>query len=888
MPRGHAGMDSLSSIPVALTVTRHGDLVALAKGQELSAELLWKARTGEAGLGPQLLALAAAFVPLTPDLVFGRDLARAVLRAVAAAPANDTSLVEPEPGELVTMLAAVPPRTDLAGVQERSLANAWRQVAETVATELQKPGIDRQKYLLQHGVDEEVGRLWIHVAEQKDDRRHPFAFLATLARGRDEHGNVEHVLLGTAISERRDDPGGQQRLLAPLRRAAGRDATVRSLLDTHEMYHAVSWTPGDAHALMRAMPALEASGVRVRVPEWWRAEPIKPKVHVEIGNTEPGSFGLQALLDFKIRYFIGEDELSHSEWKQLMEGAAGLHQVHGRWVAFDPENHVDAMKHWRGIEEASERGRVGFAEGMRLLAGLPSVGDDDPVPAEWTAAKPGPWLAKTLAELQSPHGSPEADPGPALQGTLRPYQREGVGWLWLLARLGLGGCLADDMGLGKTIQVIALLLLLVRQQAPGPHLIVMPASLLGNWRSELARFGPSLRVRTAHRSAGDVDDASQFQNVDVVLTTYGTLLRQPWLQEQQWGLIALDEAQAIKNSQAKQTRAVKLLQSQHRLVMTGTPVENSLQDLWSLFDFCNPGLLGSASVFKSFSRGLGSDRDGLEPLRNLVRPYVLRRMKTDKRIIADLPDKSELQVYCGLTRVQAALYGQMVAALSAEVESSEGMHRRGLILAFLTRFKQICNHPSHYNRDGRWEVEDSAKFLRLQELCGSISDAGEKVIVFTQFREMCTPLANLLGETFDRPGLILHGGTPVHARAELVEQFQGEDGPPFMVLSLKAGGTGLNLTAASHVIHFDRWWNPAVENQATDRAFRIGQHKNVLVHKFVCRGTLEERIDTMLHDKQGLADGVLADDGERRLTELSTDELLRVVSLDLRAALTED
>ena len=321
--------------------------------------------------------------------------------------------------------------------------------------------------------------------------------------------------------------------------------------------------------------------------------------------------------------------------------------------------------------------------------------------------------------------------------------------------------------------------------------------------------------------------------------------------------------------------------------MTGTPVENSLADLWSIFDFINPGLLGGAGEFRGLCRRLGAD-DELGPLRRLVRPYLLRRLKTDRLVIADLPDKTEMQVYCGLTRVQAALYEQTVRALAREATDVDGKRRRGVILGFLTRLKQVCNHPSHYSGDGRFAAEDSAKFLRLQELCESIAASGEKLLVFTQFREMCGPLARLLEASFGRAGLVFHGGLSVRRRIETVAAFQRADGPPFLVVSLKAGGTGLNLTEASHVVHFDRWSNPAVENQATDRAYRIGQHRNVLVHKFVCRGTLEERIDAMIRGKQGLADNILDIDGERRLTELSTEELLRAVALDVRAALEED
>ena len=880
---------------VELTVNRTGDLVVLVAGEKPTVTRNHNKSTHDAhthdaprGGAPaflRMLHLAASDGALTPELAFGRELARSALRAAAAMPAGQEQHAELTPAEFESLRAARP--TSFHRLADYSLCSSWQELVLATATEVQALDAGRDEYFRRHGIGVESGQLWFHLAEQPGDASHPFAFIATLARSGAD-GRVQHQPLATAMHDCAGDVARQERLLAPLRRAAEQNEALRALLDSHEVFHSVAWTPQEAHGLLRAAPTLEAFGIRVRLPRWWHGEPLRPQLRVQVGGDEPAALGLGALLDFQLRYFIGENELSADEWKQLMRGAAGLHHLRGSWVELDANHQMEALRHWESVAAAAARGEVGFAEGMRLLAGLQHGTLREGDTAAWTVAQPGPWLAQTLAALQGPSGSTDADPGPALRGELRPYQRDGVSWLWLLVRLGLGGCLADDMGLGKTIQVIALLLLLQQHDAPGPHLIVLPASLLGNWRAELTRFGPDLRFHVAHRSAGDVDQPPAFDELDVVLTTYGTLLRQEWLRDRAWGLIVLDEAQAIKNAEAKQTRAVKALSGQHRLILTGTPVENTLVDLWSLFDFSSPGLLGSAADFKAFSRRLGTDKDSMEPLRALVRPYILRRLKTDRRVISDLPDKTELQVYCGLSRVQATLYARAVDSLASEVEATDGIRRRGLILAYLTRFKQICNHPSHYSGDDRYAVEDSAKFLRLQELCGPIVEAGEKLLVFTQFREVTGPLCALLAECFGRPGLVLHGGTPVARRAELVAQFQSESGPPFMVLSLKAGGTGLNLTAASHVVHFDRWWNPAVENQATDRAYRIGQHKNVLVHKFVCRGTLEERIDAMIQSKQGLADGVLADDGERRLTELSTEELMRVVSLDLRAALSED
>jgi len=353
----------------------------------------------------------------------------------------------------------------------------------------------------------------------------------------------------------------------------------------------------------------------------------------------------------------------------------------------------------------------------------------------------------------------------------------------------------------------------------------------------------------------------------------------------EWNLAVLDEAQAIKNPAARQTRAVKELKAAQRIVLTGTPIENRLGDLWSLFDYLNPGLLGSARRFSAFVKDSGDDGGRLGALRSLVRPYILRRLKTDKRIIADLPDKTEVKAFCGLSKKQAALYEQAVRELAQKIEETEGIQRRGLVLGYIMRFKQICNHPSQWLRDHAYGHDDSGKFRRLREIASELAQRQEKALVFTQFREMTEPLAACLADVFHRPGLVLHGGTPVKDRRGLVETFQADDGPPFFVLTTKAGGTGLNLTAASHVIHFDRWWNPAVENQATDRAFRIGQKRNVLVHKFVCRGTFEEKIDKLLEDKTALArdvvDGV---GGEAALTEMNNAELIRFVALDLEHA----
>jgi non-specific serine/threonine protein kinase len=440
------------------------------------------------------------------------------------------------------------------------------------------------------------------------------------------------------------------------------------------------------------------------------------------------------------------------------------------------------------------------------------------------------------------------------------------------------------------------LLLLIKEQKEKhqPHLLILPASLLGNWQAEISRFAPQLSLWIAHSGTNRNDQKPDLSKVDIIITTYGTLNRLPWLSETSWNIVILDEAQAIKNPTAKQTRAIKLLTSRVRFMLTGTPIENRLLDLWSLFDFVAPGLLGSSRVFadlsKSKSKNANTENKGqfFAAVRRLVNPYILRRLKSDKRIISDLPDKTEMQAYCTLTKQQIGLYQQAVNELAAKLENQvDDINRRGLVMSYLLRFKQICNHPNQWLGHGHYDHELSGKFLRLKELCETIVEKQEKVLIFTQFREIIPALSGFLAEVFKREGLTLDGQTKAKERAKRVEQFQQDQGPPFFVLSLKAGGTGLNLTAASHVIHFDRWWNPAVENQATDRAFRIGQKKNVLVHKFICRGTIEEKIDSLINSKKALSSEIMGRDNEIILTELSDAELMNMVTLDIHRAVDE-
>jgi len=779
-----------------------------------------------------------------------------------------------------------------------ALAEVWSDLdawvrAKGAAFEGGLTGFLRRRAPLWH----QVGRVCFHLAENRRDPDYPFAFLATYAPTVTSSSRVQYQPLSNALRQY----SGQQdkktliNLLSPVHVASQRSEFARELIESGDIYQPLAWTPPQAYRLLKEVPLLEESGILVRLPDWWKKRP-RPRVSVTIGDNKQKRFDAQGMLDFQVRLALGDQELTTAEWRELMAADDGLVLLRGQWVEVNREQLSEALEHWKKVEASVPDG-LSFVEGMRLLAGAPKdLADDDSSldeQGDWSFVRAGDWLGKLLADLRSPERLKEADPGTALRTTLREYQQVGVNWLSFLSSLGLGACLADDMGLGKTIQILALLLLLKkkRQQRRTPSLLVLPASLLANWKSEIEKFSPSLNAAFVHPSEMSMDDLTrmakrperELRDVDVVLTTYGMLLRQTWLLDVQWRIVVLDEAQAIKNPAARQTKTVKRVKAYARIALTGTPIENRLSDLWSLFDFLCPGLLGSQQRFKKFVNDLNSrEQDNrYAPLRSLIQPYILRRMKTDKRIIADLPDKTEVRAFCGLSKRQAALYTKLVEELADALKGLDGIKRRGLVLAYLMRFKQLCNHPSQLTSDGRFEPKDSGKFLRLAEICDEIASRQEKVLIFTQFRQMTQPLAGHLATVFDRPGLVLHGGTSIKRRKNLVDQFQCDDGPPFFILSLKAGGTGLNLTAASHVVHFDRWWNPAVENQATDRAFRIGQKRNVLVHKFVCSGTIEEKIDALIEEKTQLTTDLLEEGADKMLTEMNDKELIKLVSLDV-------
>jgi non-specific serine/threonine protein kinase len=862
----------------------------------------------ERGQGHGLLLLGAdeAGKSLPPVLSYWREFGARYVTALCThadgeTPPKAVSVAAPSAEELERIALLAPPMNGAEYLTAAVLEALWHDLDAAFRIELSESKSGVQDFLRSRNPAWNlVGRVHFNLAENRKDPDTPFAFLATYTTRLSAQAKAQHLPLGQALREYAGAANKDRllSLLVPVQRASETCSWLKTMVDEGEIFHPLRWTPREAMQLLQDAPSLEAAGVIIRMPAAWRGNrPPRPRVTGTVGGKPPSGLGQDALLDFQMEVTLDGEPLTAVEIRDLLARTDGLALVRGKWVEIDREHLKGMIDRFDEVERTAKNNGLAFGEAMRLLSGA-GISEEDAAAAahaDWAEVVAGPWLAETLQGLRSQQGLAQVDPGDTLHGVLRPYQETGVRWLYLLTKLGLGACLADDMGLGKTIQVLSLLLVLQRQASKGPRasLLVAPASLLANWAAEIERFAPGLKAIIAHPSAMSSAELKTLEtarpvDADVVITSYGSLLRMPWITEVDWRLAVLDEAQAIKNPDAKQTRAVKKLKAGARLALTGTPVENRLGDLWSIFDFVNPGLLGTAKEFTKFTKRLAEQQHAsYGPLRELVRPYILRRLKTDKTVIADLPDKTEIKAFCPLSRAQAALYGQAVKDFAQQLENVSGIARKGIVLSFLMRFKQICNHPSQWLGDGAWSEADSGKWARLRDIADVIAAKQEKMLVFTQFREVTSPLAAFLGSVFGRPGLVLHGETEVKKRKDLVRRFQEDPSVPFFVLSLKAGGSGLNLTAASHVVHFDRWWNPAVENQATDRAFRIGQTKNVLVHKFICRGTVEEKIDELIESKRRLSHDLLESGAEVLLTELKDDELLKLVALDINKALKE-
>ncbi len=719
-------------------------------------------------------------------------------------------------------------------------------------------------------------RIFFHLVESKDED-YPFAFLATYAT-KGERGKVRHVPLKYALMEYQNEREKLLGLLACLNRAAEACQLIGSFVESGEMFHTLKLTADEAYTILKAIPQIEQSGILCRIPNWWKHRSSSVSMSVSLGDEKPAMLGFDTLVSMKPKLVVDGVPLSEEDIRQLLGQTEGLALLKGKWVEVD---HARLEKLLQQMEEYS--GNISLLDALQG-GGLPRPSEQDGSAASdvdlGTVVTNGAWLSELLHNLRVPSGIRSVIVPKTFQASLRPYQKVGYTWLNYMSRLGFGACLADDMGLGKTVQLLAFLEKLRVTDRKARVLLVVPASLLGNWQRETQRFAPDMDYCLLHgKSAAVLGKQVAEKPAFLTITTYGMAQRIKELEEITWSCIVLDEAQAIKNPATKTTRQIKKLSGKMRIAMTGTPIENELTNLWSLFDFLNKGLLGSSVEFRDFCSNLDERPEGYAHLKGMVSPFMLRRVKSDKRIISDLPEKWEKVDYVGLSKKQVVLYRKVVTELEQRLGELEGMERRGVVLAAIMKLKQICNHPDQYLGQQAFVPEESGKFQMLREICETIYEKRERVLVFTQFKELTEYLAQYLSEIFNEKGFVLHGGTPVAKRSQIVEAFQGEDYVPFVVLSVKAGGIGLNLTGANHVIHFDRWWNPAVENQATDRAYRIGQTKNVMVHKLVCEGTIEEKIDEMLNSKKELAEQVVGSGGESWITEMGDEALLSLLKL---------
>ena len=735
-----------------------------------------------------------------------------------------------------------------------------------------------------------VGRIFFHLVENKD-ALHPFAFLATYSTRLNQDGDSRHVPLKFALQEFSGNKAKLLELLAMVHEAAKTSKMLGQMLDSGGIFHPLAWSAKQAYQFLKDIPVFEMAGILCRIPNWWKAGGPRVSIDLQFGSQKPSFVGMEAVLSFSAGLLLDGEPLSKEEIQRLLAQSEGLAFIKNKWVAVDPDNLQKTLAAYEKAQEMMAGGGLSWLDAMRLQMTPEKLLGDATAALDDVGVSHGKWLADVMQKLRDPQILRNIQPNENFKAKLRTYQQTGLNWLCFLHSLRLGACLADDMGLGKTVQVLALLNCLYaskkrRKSRKPASLLVIPASLLANWADEINRFYPDLSFFIAHpgmHSSGELAAGNKnlIKAHDLVITTYALAGRYRFLQDHAWYCLILDEAQAIKNPGTKQTRIIKKYKAQTRLILTGTPIENRLSDLWSLFDFLNPGLLGSAAEFKRFVKALNRDHSKYGQLRQLIHPYILRRLKTDKTVIRDLPAKVEMKTYTDLAPKQIVLYQQMVDGLETALAVKDGMQRKGLILSSLMKLKQLCNHPDQYLGGNGYREAESGKFRRLREICQTIHEKRERVLVFTQFKEIIDPLCTFLASIFHHPGLFIHGSVSVKKRKTVLSEFQGEKYVPFMVLSLRAGGVGLNLTRANHVIHLDRWWNPAVEDQATDRAFRIGQKKNVLVHKFITSGTIEEKIDLMIEAKKQLSQDVIAAGNEDWITEMDNMQVMDLFRLSL-------
>lgn len=792
---------------------------------------------------------------------------------------RETIEVDLHEAELEQLREELPFVIGMEYVDNDWLRRLWEALLAVFKKEIKGYDGTVARYFAEHNSHINVaGKVFFHLVENKEEEC-PFAFMATYSTKPVKSKRAIHTPLKNALEEFEGDEKKLLSLIATVIKAAEKSNFISDLVESGELFSPLKITAIEAYTVLKEIVIYEEAGIMCRVPDWWRKKNNSIRLTVTVGEKQPSKVGLDAIMDFSPSLRIGEELLTEQEVRTFLDMAEGLVQYKGKWVEINKGKLEAVLQAFDKVKDLATDEVLSLGEAMRLELNMNKLLDISVDEIDVSVSN-GQWFKGMKETLSHPAALYKVDLAPSFLATLRTYQEHGYQWLYQMSQLGFGACLADDMGLGKTVQMIAFLEYF-RVYQGGQVLLILPASLIGNWQKEIEKFAPNMSYQILHKSDLKSSEAIEIrENEFLYITTYGMALRLETLKNRQWDYLILDEAQAIKNPNTKQTKAIKQIPAKMRMAMTGTPIENRLSDLWSLFDFLNQGLLGTTKEFTAFTKGLADNALGYTKLRKMIQPFILRRLKTDKTIISDLPDKLEMNAYTTLSKKQMVLYKQLIEQIKEKLEVVEGIERKGLVLSSIMKFKQICNHPDQYLGREEYKPEHSGKFEQLREICATIHEKRERVLIFTQFREMTEPISDFLKSIFLKEGLVLHGGTTVKRRNEMVTLFNGEHYIPYMVLSLKAGGVGLNLTAANHVIHFDRWWNPAVENQATDRAFRIGQTKNVMVHKFVMKGTIEEKIVMMIEEKQKMSGELLSSDsGEQWITEYNNEELMNMFAL---------
>ncbi len=690
-------------------------------------------------------------------------------------------------------------------------------------------------------------RIYFHLVENKNDM-YPFAFMATYTT-KDEEGKVHHYPLRFALTEYKNDLEGLSRLISPISRLSSSSEIIKGMIESGRIFYPVRFTEEEAYDFLLHAEEFEGEGLECRIPNFWRKKGRYTSLSISV---QKGNMSAGKIIAIHPKMVYEGIAITKKEIEDLLDMKAGLAFLKGKWVALDSDKLKALLESYDLFSSPmSIADVVKYSSGIKKSKVKLSFSDKN-----WLDS-----LSKAVSENISIPDSAKI--------TLRPYQTEGFKYLYAMNTLGFGFCLADDMGLGKTVQVLAYLETLRVEKKARRVLLVLPSSLIGNWESEIRTFTPSLDYDIYHGSARELGKGF------LTITTYGVAAKDEKLALESWDLVILDEAQYIKNSATKAYKALSAMKRKRSVILTGTPLENNLMNLWSLMEYINPGFLGTKTEFSRYAKDVDIGR--ISSLKRAISPFILRRLKTDKSIIKDLPDKVESSLFVNLSKEQIILYNKVVKDLEESIKEKEGeFEKKGMVLAAIAKLKAICNHPDQYSGESIYKEDESGKFELLKEVAGTIYSNREKVLVFTQFKEIIPALDNLLSSVFGTHGLIIDGTVSAKKRTEIVKKFQNGEAP-FMVLSLRAAGVGLNLTKASNVIHFDRWWNPAVENQATDRAYRIGQKEKVMVYKFISKDTIEEKIDALIKSKKALSDSLLNDLDSDMLSKLSAEELIEAM-----------